>query len=203
MNEFMNELITALWYSPKKQQRDKLHLLFHGAQSTVNSVRCHQARSKLGDQSREEDCVWDAGHMTSLFLFHTDSAASWIFNDIRLRSATLSLRQDTLLKWMNKQMNKFYRFDKPLDKLLTHYLRCCPSYVVIWAHSWNWCQFVFVCGVCSSMTQFLKQKGRVYLYNPASQRPELWVIHLFDVSACVYRSLSRCYSGNDSGGAST
>jgi hypothetical protein len=31
-----------------------MHLLLHGAHLTVNSVRCHQARSKMGDQFREE-----------------------------------------------------------------------------------------------------------------------------------------------------
>jgi hypothetical protein len=34
--------------APMKQHADKPHLLFHSAQSTVNLVRCHQAKSKAG-----------------------------------------------------------------------------------------------------------------------------------------------------------
>jgi hypothetical protein len=35
-------------------------MLFHGAQSTVNSVRCHQARSKMGEsvQGKEYQLLW-------------------------------------------------------------------------------------------------------------------------------------------------
>jgi hypothetical protein len=34
-----------------KQHVDKSHLLFHGAHLTVNSVRCHQVSSKMGETS--------------------------------------------------------------------------------------------------------------------------------------------------------
>jgi hypothetical protein len=50
----MNELITALIL----QHADKLHLLFHGVQSTMNSVRCHQEGSKMRDQSKEQPAKW-------------------------------------------------------------------------------------------------------------------------------------------------
>jgi hypothetical protein len=47
--------------APIKQHTDNPHLLIHGAQSTVNSVRCHQARSKMGDQSREDETSYSGG----------------------------------------------------------------------------------------------------------------------------------------------
>jgi hypothetical protein len=58
MNEYQR-----LDAAPIKQHTDKPLLLFHGAQPTVNSVRCHQARSKTGGSvlGREYQLLWRAG----------------------------------------------------------------------------------------------------------------------------------------------
>jgi hypothetical protein len=55
----MNEWITALTL----QHADKLHLLFYGVQSIVNSVCCHQEGRKCGDQSREQPVKWRHGEV--------------------------------------------------------------------------------------------------------------------------------------------
>jgi hypothetical protein len=46
--------------APIMQHADKPHLLFHGAQSTVNSVHCHQARLKTG---RTVGITLSVGHL--------------------------------------------------------------------------------------------------------------------------------------------
>jgi hypothetical protein len=49
--------IIVVWFStPTKQRTNEPHLLFNGAQSTVNSVCCHHARSKSG-RSVEGDAL--------------------------------------------------------------------------------------------------------------------------------------------------